>query len=292
LWVRGKGGSCYAGSLHEDRLAKSLPALYAPDFTEVRLAPGRMAKAAAWSDLRGKERPGKPWLNGLPRLVFVGDMGDMFSADVPFKYLAREIIETAESAKGRRHIWMLLTKQAKRAYDFAVWLHERGVKWPENVWQGVSVTGEKTKRRAEIASCHPAPVKFLSVEPMLGLVGFSRSLLLNFQLVIVGGESSQGGHQPRPFNLSGLRAILRDCREAGVSAFVKQLGQHVVSRNDEVADWFGECGHLQLAPTERFQGATGRVHGFRDGHGGDWNEWPADLRVREFPNVTEAAHAR
>jgi hypothetical protein len=46
LWVPGKGGPCYAGNQHERRLAKALPGLYDPVFTNVRLAPGRTAEAA------------------------------------------------------------------------------------------------------------------------------------------------------------------------------------------------------------------------------------------------------
>jgi hypothetical protein len=73
--------------MHEERLAKSLPDLYAADFTEVRTIAGRMAKAAAWSDLTGKDRPEKPWLNGWPRMIFLGDMGDLFSRQIPFEFL-------------------------------------------------------------------------------------------------------------------------------------------------------------------------------------------------------------
>src|SRR5436305_1247031 len=66
LKVSGRDGSCYAVPIHQGRLARSFPELYSPDFHEIRLIPGRMAKAAARSDLRGKDRPDKPWLNGLP----------------------------------------------------------------------------------------------------------------------------------------------------------------------------------------------------------------------------------
>jgi len=69
---------------------------------------------------------------------------------------------------------------------------------------------------------------------------------------------------------------------------VKQVGQHVIARNDEVADWFDQCGHLQLSETEMFQGARGRVTGFQDKKGGDIGEFPEDMRVREFPEVQHA----
>ena len=46
LWSS-KNRTCFAGNLHENRLAKSLPNLYAPKFTTVLEIPGRFAKAAA-----------------------------------------------------------------------------------------------------------------------------------------------------------------------------------------------------------------------------------------------------
>jgi hypothetical protein len=71
----GKDGSCYSVPIHENRLAKSLPLLYDPDFHNVRIIPGRIPQAAKWSDLTGTVRPDKPWLDGLPRVIFVGDLG-------------------------------------------------------------------------------------------------------------------------------------------------------------------------------------------------------------------------
>lgn len=96
--------------------------------------------------------------------------------------------------------------------------------------------------------------------------------------VIVGGESGPGA---RPCNVDWIRDIVRQCREAGVPVFLKQFGSNVVDHCDEftpqatlwpesngpVADW-----------------GTGDIR-LRDKKGGDPAEWPADLRVREFPAV-------
>lgn len=87
----------------------------------------------------------------------------------------------------------------------------------------------------------------------------------------------------RPCNIAWIRSIVAQCKAAGVACFVKQLGSHVVAPNDEAAEWFDAVGHLGMDETERYQGAIGRVRGFEDKKGGDWNEWPEDLRVREFP---------
>ena len=238
-----------------------------------------MAKAARWSDLTGTKRSDKPWLDGMPRVIFVGDMGDLFSRAVPFTYLLDEVIETAMSAKGRRHIWMLLTKQPVRAVKFAEWLLERGWGWPENVWMGTSITSEKTENRAEILAYHPAPVKFLSVEPLLGPVSFARHLLLNYRLVIVGGESTQGKHRARPCDLAWIRDLIAQCRRADVPVFCKQLGSHVMGYQGDLG-WGGPGG---ASGSRRLR--------LKDSHGGDMSEFPADLRVREFPALAAAPEA-
>lgn len=280
LFIPGVGGPCYAGALHEGRLAKSLPDLYAPTFTEVRLAPGRMKRAAGWSDLRGVVRPGKPWIPPeTPRLIFVDDMSDILSAAVPFDYLKAELIDAATSIKGSRHVWMVLTKRPGRLNEFATRLFESfGIAWPENIWCGTSVTGRASLKRAEALAAHPASVKFLSAEPLRERIDLSPWLAREFwdfgsdddrppfAQVIVGGESRQGGWEPYPFELAWAREIIALCREAGVSCFVKQLG----SRPDPPEWW-----------DERTKPHTRRL--IRDSHGGDWGEWPADLRVRELP---------
>src|SRR6185295_13086529 len=70
------GRSCYAGQLHE-RFPNNKG--FAPEFTTPKLFPGRMAEAARWPDLAGQQRPEKPWLGRMPRLIFVSDMGDALS---------------------------------------------------------------------------------------------------------------------------------------------------------------------------------------------------------------------
>jgi protein gp37 len=170
LWA-GDVRACYAGNLHESRLALTLPQLYAENFTDVRLAPGRMAAAAGWSDLRGKSRHGKPALDGLPRMIFVGDMGDIFSKDVPFEYLRDEVMAAATSSKGQRHVWLWLTKQSQRMVAFAEWLDREGDLWPENVWTGVSVTAQVSLSRvSNLLRVPRAERLFVSAEPLLGPV--------------------------------------------------------------------------------------------------------------------------
>lgn len=242
--------SCYAGPIHEGRLASAFPGLYAPDFTEVRLAPGRTVKAAAYSDLTGKSRPGKPWLDGMPRTIFVGDMGDIFSKAVPFGHLKSEVVDVALSRTGRQHIWMLLTKRPGRALRFQDWLGWN-FDWPRNIWIGTSITDQRTWTRADSLCFLSSAVRFLSLEP---LVGPLESAVETFQWVIVGGES---GPRARPFDLDWARRLRDECGKLNVPFFMKQLGSNPIHNG---------CP-LKL----------------RDHHGGDWDEWPNDLRIRQMP---------
>jgi hypothetical protein len=92
--------------------------------------------------------------------------------------------------------------------------------------------------------------------------------------VIVGGESGPGA---RPFDVAWARSAIRQCREAGVACFVKQLGARPFDAPERWPDW------------RRFNRGSVTSH---NGHiwppmesrkGGDPSEWPEDLRVREFP---------
>ena len=83
-------------------------------------------------------------------------------------------------------------------------------------------------------------------------------------------------------DMEGLRKRVYECegwicRVAGVACFTKQLGAYVVSPEAVLADW----------PTAEWRGdpATGLGRAaLKSRKGADMSEWPADLRVREFPS--------
>jgi protein gp37 len=256
LWLPGQGGPCYAGNFHETRLAKSLPLLYDPDFSNVRLIPGRMAKASRCMDLAGRNRPNKPWLNGLARKIFVGDLGDIFSAAVPFDYLKQEIIDIALSKEGCRHDYLLLTKQPQRLANFANWLISQGPVWPDNVWVGTSITGRASLPRIAHLAKVPARHRYLSIEPLVNDPGLTAAHLSGIDWLIVGGESDQGALRARPFQLQWARDIITLGTQLHIAVFVKQLGSCPVDGQPLV---------------------------LKDRHGGDWDEWEANLRVRQMP---------
>ena len=102
--------------------------------------------------------------------------------------------------------------------------------------------------------------------------------------VIVGGESGPGA---RPCDVAWIRSVGEQCRAAGVPCFVKQLGARPrwASSYDLPDDVVTALDANGRSVDEIHRAAVeGLVHvGGRKG--GDMAEWPADLRVREFPAV-------
>jgi protein gp37 len=155
-------------------------------------------------------------------------------------------------------------------------------KWPlSNVWLGVSVEDQKrADQRIPHLLATPAAVRFLSVEPMLGPIEFSdvsrrsdavkqlgRRTLEGINWIIVGGES---GPNARPFDVGWARSLRDQCKAASVAFFLKQLGSRPVT-----------------APVCPLSCECGLHYGFHDKKAGDPSEWPADLRIRQFPGEQE-----
>jgi protein gp37 len=191
----------------------------------------------------------------------VSDMSDALSEGVTFKYLKDEVIDVVGSELGQRHVWQWLTKRPKRMAEFAVWLEEQGVSWPPNLWVGTSLTTEGTRSRINDLVRVPADVRFLSVEPQIEDMDLAGHLN-EIHWVIQGGESGKSNkpsEKPRPFHVEWADRIRRQCRQAEVPYFLKQLGAVAYEKGNR----------LKL----------------KDSHGGDWSEWDDRLKVREFPAI-------
>lgn len=217
-----------------------------------------------------------------PRRVFVCSMSDLFHPQVPDAFIASVF---AVMAVADRHTFQVLTKRPQRVQslltsatfatrvaeigrehyigDQAGWrragrLLTRGEALP-NVWLGVSVEDQqRADQRIPQLLDTPAAIRFLSAEPLLGLLDLFRLLDWGcdgshrwcdpdriIDWVIVGGESGPGA---RPMHPAWARQLVRQCQQAGVAVFMKQLGSH-----------FG-----------------------RDHHKLD--HFPSDLQVREYPD--------
>lgn len=98
--------------------------------------------------------------------------------------------------------------------------------------------------------------------------------------LIVGGES---GPKSRPCSIGWIRAIVAQCKAAGVPCFVKQMGSNAI----EVAKMQGDplplgwCRMTGFADKDYWK----KDCRFKHPKGGDPEEWPNDLRVREFPKL-------
>lgn len=221
-----------------------------------------------------------------PRRVFVNSMSDLFHEALPDEAIDRVFAVMALCP----HItFQVLTKRADNMRKWAtqhvtpdcidaliagMQIQSRPeFQWPlPNVWLGVSVENQPTAdaRIRELLQT-PAALRFISYEPALAEVDFTE--WLNFEQCggghrtrstrlgwgIVGGES---GPQARPCDLAWIESTVDQFQAAGVPLFVKQVGSKPV----------------QYAPDRAFP-----TQYITDSKGGNWNEWPGKLRVREFP---------
>lgn len=247
---------CYAARLHLNKAhsifnpRRQANIGYAPSFEQVTRFEGRMRIAAAWPDLLGTEREGSPWLNGLPRLIFVSDMGDALSRKSDFHFLKPELRDT-QGDEGRRHIWLWLTKRPHLMQQFA----ESIGGLPDNFCAMTTVTSHSTLHRVDELRKVDAAVRGLSLEPLWSGVADQLDLT-GIDWVIAGGESGAKA-TVTPFPIEWAEELAALCRDQGVAFFLKQLGRNPI--------WNGS--ELRLT----------------NEHGGDWDEWDESLRIREFP---------
>lgn len=146
-----------------------------------------------------------------PRLIFVNSMSDLFHERVPPDFI-RRVFATMRACP--QHTFQILTKRSSRLRELAPELD-----WPANVWMGVSVEDARVLHRVYDLQTVPAPVRFLSCEPLIGPL--DDLPLDDIHWVIVGGESGPGA---RPMHIEWVRSIFRQCRRAGVPFFFKQWG--------------------------------------------------------------------
>lgn len=251
---------CYAAKLHLNRGANALRPDrkinkgYAPSFESVTNFEGRMAVAEKWKDLLGTSNPETPWKNGLPRMIFISDMGDALSSGSKrqFDFLEHEVINSVSSDSGRLHLWPWLSKRPQHMRKFA----ERLGGLPANICAMTTVTERESLWRVNELREVNASCRGLSIEPLWERIPPEDLNLEGINWVIVGGESGSGD-LTKPFHLEWAEEILEHCRQNDVAFFLKQLGRNPV--------------------------VSGNPFRTSHPHGGDWNEWPSHLRVREFP---------
>lgn len=185
-------------------------------------------------------RLGLPLTWKKPRRVFVNSMSDLFHPAVEYEFISEVFSVMAQAAEGRGHTFQVLTKRPGRAVG---WWEQRGKalfngQWPPAVWLGTSVENQRYAPRIEVLARVPAPVRFVSAEPLLAAVDLRPYLQRgDVQWVIVGGES---GRKARDMDLAWARDLREQCREFGVAFFLKQLGGSLDKRSGAAALLDGE----------------------------------------------------
>lgn len=149
------------------------------------------------------------------------------------------------------------------------------MRWPlSNVWLGISSEDQKTwDERTAILEKVPAAIRFVSLEPQLAYVDVGSTLQRgNIHWLVQGGESGNGA---RLFDIYWAEDAKDKSNAAKVRYFLKQLGAKPMYRS-----------HGDNDPRHLFNGLQPLYcNGFplTDRKGGTMEEWPASLRVREFP---------
>ncbi|MCF6126027.1 phage Gp37/Gp68 family protein [Mesorhizobium sp. M7A.F.Ca.CA.001.07.2.1] len=216
-----------------------------------------------------------------PRRIFVNSMGDLFHENVPDDWIDKVF---AVMALAPHHTFQVLTKRARRMRSYIRSLPNRddivgkaaahlwggtdpdgvfdaamhAVRMPlPNVWLGVSAERQQeADERIPDLLATPAAIRFVSAEPLLGPIDFTRmrppvdkqvygfpnldalrgswfvdghrpdeempDTGVRLHWIIVGGES---GHKSRAMHPAWARSIREQCAAAGVPFFFKQWGE-------------------------------------------------------------------
>ena len=153
-----------------------------------------------------------------PQLIFVNSMSDLFHKSVPLEYI-QQVIDVMRRAWW--HQFQVLTKRSARLLEL-----DQFIEWPGNAWLGVSVELESYKYRIDHLRSTGAQIKFLSLEPLLGPLGYLD--LTGIAWVIVGGES---GPDCRPMQENWVLDIRDQCIASRVPFFFKQWGGTQKAKN-------------------------------------------------------------
>lgn len=195
-----------------------------------------------------------------PQAIFPCSMTDMFGNWVSDAWLDK-IHHVMWQAS--RHTFQVLTKRPERMRDYMSDPNTpKGNPLP-NVWLGVSVEDQDTadERIAQLLET-PAAKHWVSAEPLLGplhlcgLGGCCGFHTYDLDWMVIGGESGTKARLFDPVWAQDIIKQLRDEAQRPVAIFVKQMGT-----------------------------AWAKSVNAKNKKGGDIEEWPTNLQVREYPNA-------
>lgn len=152
-------------------------------------------------------------------VVFAGNMTDLFGDWIEWD---KQIFEML-SGLSPKATNLILTKRTNRMQAF--W-YGYGNQMPDDLWYGMTAENQHWLEWRYEAFCRIRGFRWLSLEPLLGSIDLNTWDIDNDRIVdgidwvVVGAES---GPNRRPCKLEWVRDIVRQCREAEVPVFVKQL---------------------------------------------------------------------
>ena len=200
-----------------------------------------------------------------PSRIFTSSLTDVFHPAIDsFRDEMWEIIRQCP-----HHTFQVLTKRPERIIECLPQSLYEWMKIYNSIWLGTSTGSNESIQRVRdlirVTLIYPTKVAFLSAEPLWGPIDLTvpydeelaeTKIIELLQWVIIGGESGNetGMYRYRPCKLEWIESIVDQCKQYGVPVFVKQLGTHLAKEMD-----------------------------LKDRHGGDIDEWPEHLRIREFP---------
>lgn len=285
LWIPAQGvRACYAGVMTQKYAGK---AGWPARFETPKIFPDRIEDALKWPDLTGRLRPLKPWLNGLPRIIFLNDMGDTFTTGLPKDWLKRFLPKMADSP----HQWLILTKQPQVMAEF-----EANNPFPPNVWPGVSITSaSRLSRLQPLLAIKSGGPKWVSYEPALQTIPWADIRMDGVRWLVSGGLSWGVQGQKRPTPVESLSQAITP----GRASFVKQLGslfhEPYYLEDESRREYLLERKHKIMIPgtrggfTEWSHAAHGQpqpdamIEWEPSDKGGKVDEWPEALKVRQMP---------
>lgn len=188
-----------------------------------------------------------------PSKIFTCSLTDFFHEGCDsFRDEAWDIIR-----KCPQHTFQILTKRPERIKDHLPKDWGTGYK---NVWLGTSVGANKGMHRLKEMKSFPAVIKFISFEPLHEEINLSLHVhtLCDFNWAIIGGESGHetGTYRYRPCKVEWMENMIRVLQRSEISVFVKQMGTFLSKE-------------MKLS----------------DRHGGNIEEFPQSLQIREFPVI-------
>jgi protein gp37 len=189
-----------------------------------------------------------------PRMVFVCSWSDFWIAEADaWRDDAWQVMR-----ENPRHIYQIPTKRPERIAEHLP--SDWGDGWP-NVWLGVSIEDQRAAdSRLPILIDIPARVRFISAEPLLGMLNIA-PWIHQLDWVIAGGES---GPEARLMEMGWARVLRSHCARANVPFFFKQQSAGRPGQRP----WIVET----------------------DGRHTEWQEYPPDVDWLHLPEAI-TAHA-